>query len=98
MGEWCSLAKQVNPEIEILVFVPPIYKESWDLAEPYIGAWRGEFEEILAEVKNDFSFEYLDLINHRLSKDRINWKDAEQLNYWGALNMTRYLEDNVFGR
>lgn len=90
-----ALAREFYPDIRIYVLQMPLLKESWDIAREFYLPWKEEFERIIREAQKKYDFDYWDMTEHELSKNRLYWTDTEHLNYLGAIRFTEYLNDLI---
>ena len=89
-------AKESFPDIKIYVIQMPMYEEGWKRSEATYGLWKEDFERIIFDAQKELDFEYEDMTQHPISKDRKCWQDIEHLNYYGSLKFTEVINSKIF--
>lgn len=92
-----ALLLKINPEIKVCLTVLPkfVEVETHDANELY--KHKAVFYEIIEDLKSKFKFEFIDFkTSSDIMYNRNYFFDANHLNYYGAMCLTKELNDKMF--
>lgn len=87
--------KENWPNCRIILMHMPMYELAYKRCEGLVSDWKIEFADILHQMKRYADFEYIDYTLHDLSKKQYVWQDWGHLNYYGAIEFTRELNEKL---
>lgn len=88
-------AYEVNPNIIIYALIIPRYKETQDMLNVSMKKWKEIFYNIIEDMRKKYLFTFWDLNTHEISTNKNYYYDASHLNYYGAVQFTKWINDNI---
>ncbi len=89
--------KNINPNINIYILLMPKYIEIENKTSLNRSEWKQYFENMIMSFKEIYKFEYYNLKDcTEISSHRMYYQDVSHLNYFGAINFTKYLNNLIF--
>ena len=93
-----KLLQDLNPDIKIYTVIVPKYIETEMLDAPKLSKHKGYFDDTVTQLQQKYGFTYLDFKEMSdIAMHKCYYYDAAHLNYFGALRLTRMLNDIIFG-
>lgn len=87
----------VNPDIKIYTIIVPKFIETEALDAAGLSSHKGYFNNILADLQSKYNFTHLDFKEiSDIALNKSYYFDAAHLNYFGALKLTKELNDIIF--
>ncbi len=97
LDELFGLLLKINPEIKIYLTVLPKFVEVETLDANELYKQKAVFYEIIEDLKSKYKFEFIDFkISSDIMYNRNYFYDANHLNYYGAMRLTKELNDSIF--
>lgn len=93
--EICRQACNINPNIKIKAFIMPRYIEAFNYCKDELNKWKDYFYGQITRISEEFPIEFFDLSEIELGKHPEYYFDDSHFNYQGAINFTKYINDNI---
>ncbi len=93
-----NMLKELNPNIRIYTVILPKYIETEIRDIPLLSAHKGYFNDAVKQMQKKHGFTHLDFKEiSDIAMNKCYYFDAAHLNYFGALKLTKQLNDIIFG-
>lgn len=86
-----QLIYALNPNMKVLLLIMPRYKGIHDKMKIPYSPWKERFYEIIEDANKKYPFVFLDYKEHPISANKLLYQDVSHLNYFGAVNFTRMI-------
>ncbi len=91
-----DLIYRINPNMKLTLLLIPRYYEAQQSTKKLYEPWKAFFYSIINNANKEYPFQFLDLKDCEVSRDKLCFQDTSHLNYYGAVRFTNLLKSHLF--